>query len=110
MSSRPPHPKLRILVDRLHDGPPLSKTEVAQLEELLEDDEALAYYLEVSHQEALLASVIPRHRPALPAGQRLTRFPRFVAMPPHPRPLLLHGSPGWSAWSGPMKASLTRSI
>lgn len=80
MSSRPPHPKLRILVDRLHDGPPLSKTEVAQLEELLEDDEALAYYLEVSHQEALLASVIPRHRPALPAGQRLTRFPRFVAM------------------------------
>lgn len=76
MSRRPPHPKLRALVDRLHDGPPLSKTEVAQLEELLEDDEALAYYLEVSQQEALLASAIPAESPALRPERRVIRFPR----------------------------------
>ncbi|WP_367871802.1 FecR domain-containing protein [Luteolibacter sp. Populi] len=80
MSSRPPHPKLRLLVDRLHDGPPLSKTEVAQLEELLEDDDALAYYIAVSHQEALLESVIPQDRPSLMPRPRLARFPRIVWM------------------------------
>lgn len=58
MSKSPPSPELRSLVDRLHDGPDLSPQEVARLEELLGDDDALAYYLEVSQQEALLASVI----------------------------------------------------
>lgn len=77
-SSRPPHPKLRALVDRLHDGPPLSKMEVAQLEELLEDDDALAYYLAVSQQEALLSSVIPEAAPAIFPDLRVKRFPRAV--------------------------------
>lgn len=65
MTSHPPHPRLRSLVDRLHDGPPLSKPEVAELEELLEDDGALAYYLAISQQEALLSSAIPRTAPSL---------------------------------------------
>ena len=42
MNNRPPDPKFRRLVDRLYDGPTLSKQEVAQLEEFLENDEALA--------------------------------------------------------------------
>jgi hypothetical protein len=78
MSSRPPHPKLRSLIDRLHDGPPLSKQEVAQLEEFLEDDEALAYYLAVSQQEALLPLVIPPFDASVAERPRIVRFPRVV--------------------------------
>lgn len=59
MNNRPPDPKFRRLVDRLYDGPALSKQEVAQLEEFLENDDALAYYLSVSQQEALLPMAIP---------------------------------------------------
>ncbi len=59
MNNRPPDPKFRRLVDRLYDGPALSKQEVAQLEEFLENDDALAYYLAVSQQEALLPMAIP---------------------------------------------------
>ncbi|RYD45924.1 MAG: hypothetical protein EOP85_08445, partial [Verrucomicrobiaceae bacterium] len=59
MNKRPPNPKFRRLVDRLYDGPALSKQEVAQLEEFLENDDALAYYLAVSQQEALLPMAIP---------------------------------------------------
>ncbi|RYD21189.1 MAG: hypothetical protein EOP88_12250, partial [Verrucomicrobiaceae bacterium] len=58
MNNRPPDPKFRRLVDRLYDGPALSKQEVAQLEEFLENDDALAYYLSVSQQEALLPMAI----------------------------------------------------
>ena len=77
MSSRPPHTKLRSLIDRLHDGPPLSKQEVAQLEEYLEDDEALAYYIAVSQQEALLPSAIPEHVPA-EERSRIVGFPKVM--------------------------------
>ncbi len=76
MTRRPPHPRLRSLVDRLHDGPPLSKPEVAELEDLLEDDGALAYYLAVGQQEALLSSAIPRTAPSLVGPVPRERFPR----------------------------------
>lgn len=78
MNKRPPHPRLRSLVDRLHDGPPLSKPEVAELEELLEDDEALAYYLAVSQQEALLESAIRAVSPELAEFHPTVRFRRGV--------------------------------
>ncbi|MEK7952001.1 FecR domain-containing protein [Luteolibacter soli] len=78
MSSRPPHAKLRSLIDRLHDGPPLSKQEVAQLEEYLEDDEALAYYVAVSQQEALLPSSIPERDLSEVEPARIVRFPRAM--------------------------------
>ena len=78
MSSFAPSPKLRSLIDRLHDGAPLSKQEVAQLEELLEDDDALAYYLEVSQQEALLPSVLPPFDPSVAEKPRIALFPRVL--------------------------------
>lgn len=53
-----PSPELRQLVDRIHDGPPLSKPEMSRLEELLEDDQALAYYLSATQNEALISEVI----------------------------------------------------
>ncbi|HEY1123762.1 MAG TPA: FecR domain-containing protein [Haloferula sp.] len=78
MSSRPPHAKLRSLIDRLHDGPPLSKQEVAQLEEYLEDDDALAYYVAVSQQEALLPSAIPEHDVSAAEPSRVVSFPKVM--------------------------------
>jgi hypothetical protein len=58
MKSKAPTPELRGLVDRLHDGPPLGRLEMARLEELLEDDHALSYYLAVTRNEALLPDAI----------------------------------------------------
>ena len=78
MNNRPPHPRLRRLVDRLHDGPPLSKPEVAELEDLLEDDAALAYYLEASQQEALMASVVPQVDDLTEDAPQVLPFPRAL--------------------------------
>jgi len=79
MINRPPQLKLRRLVDRLYDGPPLSKQEVAQLEEFLEDDEGLAYYLEASQQEALLPMVMSELDAPAMADEKITPFFRRAA-------------------------------
>ncbi len=71
---KPPPPELRRLVDRLLDSDPLTRPEMARLEELLEDDDHLAYYLQLTQQEATLpetlgeipAAIVPfRRRPWL---------------------------------------------
>lgn len=64
MKPKAPTPELRSLVDRLHDGPPLGRLETARLEELLADDHALSYYLEITRNEALLPDVIDHLVPA----------------------------------------------
>ncbi|MGC4017006.1 MAG: FecR family protein [Luteolibacter sp.] len=63
MNPQPPSSELRCLVDQLLDGRALSKTESARLEEILEDDDALAFYVEVMQQDTLLPhalSTLPR--------------------------------------------------
>ena len=77
MNNRPPAPKFRRLVDRLYDGPALSKQEVAQLEEFLENDEALAYYVAVSQQEALVPIAIPELDESTADGARERIAPFF---------------------------------
>jgi hypothetical protein len=72
MKPKAPTPELRNLVDRLHDGPPLGRLETARLEELLADDHALSYYLEITRNEALLPDVIRLVAPAtIPVRHRL---------------------------------------
>lgn len=51
MTSYQPSPELRKLVDQLLDDGVLGRAELARLEELLEDDAALVYYIETTHQE-----------------------------------------------------------
>jgi hypothetical protein len=75
MNPRPPDPELRRLVDRLHDGPPPSKPEIARLEELLEDDEALAYYVAVTQQEAFLPELLAETPVASAPVRRRMRIP-----------------------------------
>lgn len=54
MISRPPSSELRRYVDRLLEGHALTKLESAHLEQLLEDDASLAYYVQMMQQESLL--------------------------------------------------------
>lgn len=56
----PPAPsaELRKLIDRMLDDGPLSRTELARLEELLDDDKALQYYLAVVQQDAVMGSTL----------------------------------------------------
>jgi hypothetical protein len=49
-----PSSELRHLIDRMLDVGPLSRMETARLEELLEDDAALEYYLSVTQQDAVI--------------------------------------------------------
>ena len=58
MKTNPPPGELRNLIDRQLDLGNLSRTEMARLEDLLDDDTNLAYYLEVTEQEALLPGVL----------------------------------------------------
>lgn len=54
MTPAPPDKELRHLTDKWLDQGELTRTEMARLEELLENDANLAYYLDVTQQEALL--------------------------------------------------------
>ena len=49
-----PSGELRRFVDRLLNGAPLSRTESARLEELIEDDAALAYFVTIMQQDELM--------------------------------------------------------
>ncbi|MBN8459893.1 MAG: FecR domain-containing protein [Verrucomicrobia bacterium] len=57
MTSYQPSAELRLLIDRLLDDGPLGRADLARLEELLEDDAALDYYIEVTQQEAAMLAV-----------------------------------------------------
>lgn len=78
MNSRPPPLEFRNLVDRLHDGPPLSDVEMARLEEFLKEDDAMAYYLAISQQEALLPSVVPQPHLSLVGHPSARKGPRWA--------------------------------
>lgn len=54
----PPSSELRSLVDRLLDGGSLGRTDMARLEELLENDENLAYYLQTTQVEGALPDLL----------------------------------------------------
>lgn len=81
MNPRPPDRELRRLVDRLRDGPPLRKPEMARLEELLEKDEALIYYQQVIGQEAILPVLLAEMAPAGPGPARPRRRIPLLRMP-----------------------------
>lgn len=53
-----PPAEFREILDKLLDAPPLSRTETARLEEYLEDDQALLYYLQITQQESLISGVL----------------------------------------------------
>jgi hypothetical protein len=75
---QPPDSELRDLIDRLHDAGGLTKTELARLEERLEDDAAMAYYLAVAQQEAALAAALEARPASLAppvAPGKILRFP-----------------------------------
>lgn len=57
MTPYQPSTELRQLIDRLLDDGPLGRADLARLEELLEDDGALDYYIEVTQQDAALLAV-----------------------------------------------------
>jgi len=57
MNYTPPS-ELRDLIDKLLDQQGLSRTETAQLEEHLENDDALHFYLTITQQEALIPEAI----------------------------------------------------
>lgn len=73
MNAYTPSPELRRFVDRLLDGDALSKPESARLEELLEDDDALAYYVQTVQQECLLPHAV-RALPAVASPATMTQF------------------------------------
>ena len=52
-----PSAELRQLIDRLLDDGPLGRADLARLEELLEDDGALDYYIGVTQQDTALLAV-----------------------------------------------------
>ena len=58
MTPSAPNAELRKLIDRMLDDGPLSRTELARLEELLDDEEALRYYLAVVQQDAVMGSAL----------------------------------------------------
>ena len=64
-----PSGELRRLTDRLLDGEALSKTESARLEELIEDDDALSYYVHSMQQDELMPAALTG-RPAVGEGHR----------------------------------------
>ncbi|MFD0894592.1 FecR domain-containing protein [Luteolibacter ambystomatis] len=74
MTSAPPSPELRRLVDRLMDGETLSRTEMAGLEEMLDSPDALAYYLSVTSQEGMMPEAIAGAEPPV-EGDKVVRFP-----------------------------------
>lgn len=82
MNNYQPDRELRTLVDRLHDGPPLSAAEMARLEVLLQDDNRLMYYLSVSRQEALLTLAIPPDAPRLETPVTNRKIPRKAWIAP----------------------------
>ncbi|MCW1922266.1 FecR family protein [Luteolibacter arcticus] len=53
-----PNAELRKLIDRMLDEEPLSRTELARLEELLDDEAGLQYYLSVVQQDAVMGTVL----------------------------------------------------
>ncbi len=72
-----PSSEFRHLIDRLLDDGPLGRAELARLEELLEDDAALGYYIAVTQQEAALGMISGE----LAAEARATparRWPRAI--------------------------------
>lgn len=69
-----PSPELRRLVDRLLDADPLTRPEMARLEELLEDDDHLGYYLQLTQQEAAL----PEALGDVPAVEPIRRRRRWI--------------------------------
>ncbi len=60
MKTRPYQPsgELRRFTDRLLGGEALSKTESARLEELIEDDDALSYYVHSMQQDELMPAAL----------------------------------------------------
>lgn len=75
MTSTPPSPELRRLVDRLMDGEALSRTEMAGLEEMLDSPDALSYYLSVTSQEGLMPEAIAGAEPPVEVEKKVVRFP-----------------------------------
>jgi len=75
MTVSPPSPELRRLVDRLMEGEPLARTEMARLEDLLESPEALAYYLSITSQEGLMPEAVAAAETATPGAKRRRILP-----------------------------------
>lgn len=66
MTRYQPSSELRFLIDRLLDEGPLSRAELARLEELLQSDGAMDYYLSVVQQDAALGLIAGDLQVALP--------------------------------------------
>lgn len=79
MTPPAPHPELRALVDRLLDEGPLSRTEMARLEELLDVPDNLAYYLSITTGEALMPEALAGVQPAAPAAKAAPNKKRTIA-------------------------------
>lgn len=74
-----PPGELRRLVERLLNGESLSKTESARLEELIEDDQALAYFVHAMQQDSLMPEALsgmPEAPATKPNSVRWTRINR----------------------------------
>ncbi len=80
MKTAPPNKELRHLTDKWLDCGELTRTEMAQLEELLENDANLAYYLDATQQEALLPIVLAEPCQAMPPKLRIFRMPNPLLM------------------------------
>lgn len=77
MTPYQPSPELRRLIDQLLDDGTLGRAELARLEELLEDDDALDYYIEVTQQDVALRSLSGELKlDAEPVA--VSRIPRFL--------------------------------
>lgn len=72
---KPPDPELRKLVDRLLDEGALTKPDMARLEEFLENDDALSWYLAAAEQESALPDLLRDLPAGMPAPGKVRRFP-----------------------------------
>src|SRR5687768_16064681 len=75
MSVYTPNRELRQLVDRMLEGSTLSRTEIARVEELCDDPEALNFYLAMTTQEALLPEALAQPVRTARAKSRAFAFP-----------------------------------
>ena len=67
-----PSPELRQLLDRLLDQDPLTRPEMARFEELLDDDDNLSIYLDLTQQEAALPELLAAiPAPVLPLRRKI---------------------------------------
>lgn len=79
-----PPAELRELIDRRLGGEALSRPEMGRLEELLEEEDNLAFFVQIAQQEAIIPEVLDRLHDgpvAAPRPRSIVPFLRRLALP-----------------------------